>query len=85
MLLVYRYVMFFMQANTISPSKVAADADDKLFISTSCCVQALNNIWYDKLNPNQLRKRDQVALIAGFLSLGLLAPVVVKYRSKTEV
>jgi hypothetical protein len=41
--------------------KVAADAEDELFIATPCCVEAMNNIWYDKLHPKQT-KRDKLNL-----------------------
>jgi hypothetical protein len=65
--------------------KVAADARDELFIATPCCVEAINNIWYDKLHPDQTRKRDQLSLFFGFISLGLLAPVIVSYRTTEKV
>ncbi|CAF3948648.1 unnamed protein product, partial [Rotaria sp. Silwood2] len=61
--------------------QVASDAKDKLFIATSCCVQAMNNIWYDKIYPEQSRKRNGISMAIGFFSLGLLAPFVVNYRS----
>ncbi len=65
--------------------KVAADAKDKLFIATPCCVQAMNNIWYGKIHPQQKRKRNTVSMIVGFFSLGLLAPFVVNYRKGAGV
>ena len=65
--------------------KVAADAKDKLFIATPCCVQAMNNIWYGKIHPQQTRKRNTVSMIVGFFSLGLLAPFVVNYRKGAGV
>jgi hypothetical protein len=65
--------------------KVAADAQDKSFIATQCCVEAMYNIWYDKLHPDQTRKRDKLNLFVGFISLGFLAPVVVSYREAQEV
>ncbi|CAF1004363.1 unnamed protein product [Adineta steineri] len=68
----------------ISCLQIAANADDKLFVSHSCCVQALNNIWYDKLCPDQSKKRNRAALFIGFLSLGVLAPVLVEYRKESE-
>jgi hypothetical protein len=43
------------------------------------------NIWYDKLHPDQTRKRDKLNLFIGFISLGFLAPVVVSYREAQEV
>ncbi|CAF3973574.1 unnamed protein product, partial [Rotaria sordida] len=61
--------------------QVAADANDKLFIATPCCVQAMNNIWYDKIYPEQSRNRNRISMVIGFFSLGLLAPFVVNYRS----
>ncbi len=65
--------------------KVAADAQDKSFIATPCCVDAINNVWYDKLNPDQTRKRNKLSLFFGFISLGLLAPVIVSYRTTEKV
>jgi hypothetical protein len=64
--------------------KVAADAGDELFIATPCCVEAMNNIWYDKLYPKQT-KRDKLNLFFGFISLGLLAPNIVSYRTGEKV
>ena len=65
--------------------KVAANAKDKLFIATSCCVQAMNNIWFDKIHPEQSRKRDEIAMTLGIFSLGLLAPISVTYRQEIGV
>ncbi|CAF1276333.1 unnamed protein product [Rotaria magnacalcarata] len=61
--------------------QVAADAHDKLFIATPCCVQAMNNIWFDKIYPEQSRKRNNISMGLGFISLGLLAPFLVNYRN----
>jgi glycerol-3-phosphate acyltransferase PlsY len=65
--------------------KAAADAKDKLFIATPCCVQAMENIWFDKLNPEQSRTRDQVALTASVVTLGLTAPPFVTFRESKAV
>jgi hypothetical protein len=65
--------------------KVAADAGDKLFIATPCCVEAMNNIWYDKIHSDQTRKRDKLSLFIGFISIGFLAPIFVSYREAQEV
>lgn len=65
--------------------KVAAEAEDQLFISASCCVAAINNTWYDKLHPNQTRKRDILAMFCGLISLGLFAPFSVSYREVKKV
>lgn len=65
--------------------KVAADAEDKLFIASSCCVQAMQNIWYNKLHPDQSRKRNEVAMTIGFFSFGLLAPFLVNFRKVPKV
>ncbi len=65
--------------------KVAADAKDKLFIATPCCVEAMNNIWYDKLLPDQSRKRNRLALVVGFFSFGLAAPPFAAYRECKQV
>ncbi|CAF1520521.1 unnamed protein product, partial [Adineta steineri] len=69
----------------ISCLQIAANADNKLFLAHSCCVQSLNNIWYDKLYPDQSKKRNRAALFIGFLSFGLLAPVFVEYRKEPKV
>ena len=66
-------------------SKIAANADDKRFISHSCCVQAISNVWYDKLYPDQSKKRNRAALIVSFISFGLLAPLFVDYRKVPKV
>lgn len=42
----------------------------------------MNNAWYDKLWPEQTRKRDVLGLIAGVLSFGVLAPPFVTYRKE---
>jgi hypothetical protein len=65
--------------------KVAADAQDESFIARPCCVEAMNNIWYDKLHPDQTRKRDKLSLFIGFISIGLLAPIFVSYRESQKV
>ncbi|CAF1177771.1 unnamed protein product [Rotaria sp. Silwood1] len=65
--------------------QVAADAEDKLFIATSCCVQAMNNIWYDKIHAKQSRKRNYFFMGMGFFSSGLLAPFTVTYRTCPKV
>ncbi|CAF2882241.1 unnamed protein product [Rotaria sp. Silwood2] len=65
--------------------QVASDADDQLFIAEPTCVQAMNNIWYDKLHPEQTNYYQRLALFSGIISLGLLAPVFVKYRENKEV
>ena len=50
-----------------------------------CSVEAMNNIWYDKLRPEQRRKRDFLTMFIGFISFGLLAPVFVSYRESDKV
>ncbi|CAF4917950.1 unnamed protein product [Rotaria sp. Silwood1] len=60
--------------------QVASDADDKLFIATPCCVQTMNNIWFDKLHPEQITYSDRLKWFLSIISLGLLAPVIVAYR-----
>lgn len=42
----------------------------------------MNNAWYDKLWPEQKRKRDVLALTVGLFSLGVLAPPFVMYRKE---
>jgi hypothetical protein len=61
---------------------MAADADDKRFLAHSCCSRAIRNVWYDKLNPEQSRIQDQFCYLLAVLSLGLLAPWIVKFRTK---
>ncbi|CAF1069123.1 unnamed protein product [Adineta steineri] len=59
--------------------QVAADAQDKLFIATPCCAQAINNIWCHNIHPKQSNKRKEIAMAIAIFSLGLLAPPFVKY------
>jgi hypothetical protein len=66
-------------------SKVAADAKDKLFIATSCCVQAMNNVWYDKIHPQQSKTRNEISMAISFFTLGFLAPFIVTYRQGAGV
>lgn len=65
--------------------KVAADAEDQAFIATAACVQAVNNIWYNKLHPDQSSFAHKMALFTGFITLGLMAPFVVSYRQAKKV
>ncbi len=65
--------------------KVAADANDKLFIATPCSVQAMYNIWFDKIYPEQGRTRDLLALTTGFATFGLTAPPFVTFRECESV
>ncbi|CAF1144579.1 unnamed protein product [Didymodactylos carnosus] len=65
--------------------QVAVDADDKRFVAQSCCVQAMTNIWCDKMHLDQTKKRSKLALLLGFLSLGLLAPAMVRFRELCKV
>ncbi|UJR22717.1 hypothetical protein I4U23_025751 [Adineta vaga] len=69
----------------VSCLQVAAHAEDKLFIATSCCVQAMNNIWFNKIHPDQSRKRDELGLAIGFVSFGLLAPPLVNFRKTPKI
>ncbi|CAF1229932.1 unnamed protein product [Rotaria sordida] len=64
--------------------QVASDAQDKSFLSEPTCVQAMNNIWYDKLSPEQTSIRHRWGLLSGIVSLGLLAPFFVTYRESKE-
>ena len=59
--------------------KVAADADDKSFIATPCSVQAMENIWYDKMLPDNT-KSSPLSVILSILTFGLLAPAIITYR-----
>jgi hypothetical protein len=78
-------VFVFVRVKGFCILKVASDAKDKLFISTPCCVQAMDNIWYGKLHPQQSRQRNRVSMVIGFFSLGLLAPFMVNYRKGAGV
>jgi hypothetical protein len=76
--------LFVVNSHLLS-LKVAADADDKLFIAQPCCVQAINSAWFDKLHPNQTRIRDQLALFTGVVTCGLAAPLCVDYLQSDTV
>ncbi|CAF4055197.1 unnamed protein product, partial [Adineta steineri] len=65
--------------------QIAADAKDKLFIATPCCVQAMNNIWYKNIHHEQSNKRNGIAMAIGLFSLGLLAPFFVNYRDPPKI
>ncbi|CAF4758130.1 unnamed protein product, partial [Rotaria sp. Silwood1] len=60
--------------------QVASDANDKLFISTPSCVEAMRNVLYDKLYPEQTSTKNRGSLFIGFISLGLFASYLVQYR-----
>ncbi len=40
----------------------------------------MNNVWYDKIHPQQSKKRNEISMALGFFSFGLLAPFLVSYR-----
>ncbi|CAF1449983.1 unnamed protein product [Adineta steineri] len=65
--------------------QIAADAKDKLFIATPCCVQAMNNIWYKNIHHEHSNKRNELAMVIGVFSLGLLAPFFVNYRDPPKI
>ena len=71
--------------NKIGDIQVAADAKDRSFVAAPACVEAMYNIWYDKIHPNQSRKVDRLTLFLGLISLGLLAPPLVSYREYNQV
>ncbi|CAF4194603.1 unnamed protein product [Adineta steineri] len=60
--------------------QVAADAQDKLFIATPCCAQAMNNIWCHNIHLKQSNKRNEIAVPIAIFLLGLLALFLVTYR-----
>ncbi|CAF1206439.1 unnamed protein product, partial [Didymodactylos carnosus] len=60
--------------------QVAVAADSKRFVGQPCCGHTMANIWYDKLQPDQSKKRNKIQLLVGFLTFGLLAPFIVQYR-----
>ena len=59
---------------------MAADAGDKLFIARPCCVQAIKNVWNDKIDPDRSQGLGRLSTAIGFSSLGLLGPMFVSYR-----
>ncbi|CAF4602097.1 unnamed protein product [Rotaria sp. Silwood1] len=65
----------------VSCLQVASDAHDKSFIAEPACIQGMNNIWFDKLHPEQKTIMQKLALLAGVISLGFLAPSVVTFRN----
>lgn len=65
--------------------KVAADAKDRSFVAAPACTEAMYNIWYDKIHPNQAKFTDRLALFVAFITLGLAAPAFVTYREKKQV
>jgi hypothetical protein len=65
--------------------KVANDAQDELFIATKCCVQAMYNVWFDKIYLEQITIPDELGLAFGFVTLGLAAPLCVTYREFKQV
>ncbi|CAF1525888.1 unnamed protein product, partial [Adineta steineri] len=65
--------------------QIAADAKDKLFIATPCCVQAMNNMWYNNIHPEQSKKRNKLAMAIGVFSFGLLAPLWVTFRDPPPI
>ncbi|CAF1125625.1 unnamed protein product, partial [Didymodactylos carnosus] len=54
------------------------------FIDQSNCLQALHNIWYDKIYPDQSKKHSKPALVFGFITRGLLAPALIRFRQQRE-
>ena len=60
--------------------KVADAAQDKEFIATPCCVKAMENIWYDKIQPYGWSTGNLVAMVVSLASLGFLAPFVYRFR-----
>ncbi|CAF1094081.1 unnamed protein product [Adineta steineri] len=65
--------------------QIAADAQHKLFLATPCCVQAMNNIWYNNIYPKQSNKRNEIAMTIGIFSLGLLAPFFSTYQDHPTI
>ncbi len=82
---IYIYTYVFISIIAFCVFKVASHAADKLFIATPCCVQAMDNIWYNKIHPEVSKKRNEVSMTIGVFSLGLLAPFFVTYRQGKEV
>ena len=74
------FVFFALSLSLTNVFKVAADAGDKLFIARPCCVQAIKNVWNDKIDPDRSQGLGRLSTAIGFSSLGLLGPVFVNYR-----
>lgn len=45
----------------------------------------MNNIWYDKIDPEQKGLKYQLGIVLALLSFGLLAPVFLEYREDGQV
>ena len=43
----------------------------------------MKNVWNDKADPEQSRARVRLSTVAGFVSLGVFAPLFIKYRAET--
>lgn len=65
----------------VSCLQVAVDADDKSFVGQPCCDQLLNNIWYDKIEPNQ-SSSQYLQILLSICTFGLLAPALVSFRKQ---
>lgn len=58
---------------------MAIASKSKLFINTDCFHQVLNRIWYNKLSRTKKSFFWYLRCAIAFLSLGLLAPVIIPY------
>lgn len=67
------------------PFKVAASANAQLFIASPACVHAMNNIWYDKIRPDQDNQLHLFRFFWAIVSFGLLAPISLEYRKNEKV
>jgi hypothetical protein len=45
----------------------------------------MNNIWYNKIQPPHITLKNEIGLMVGVLSFGLLAPFIITYRQPPEV
>ena len=61
------------------------DANSRRFASHPCCRQAVNSIWYDKLDSDQFHLRYYIGQLIGLWTLGLLAPFIVRFRTVEQV
>jgi len=56
-----------------------------MFIARPCCVQAMDNIWYDKIYSEDLGTTNEALLTICFLTFGFFAPFLVSYRKGAQV
>ncbi|CAF0820629.1 unnamed protein product [Adineta steineri] len=63
----------------ITCMQVAISSESKLFINTDCFSQVLKRIWYNKISHTDNSFLWMMRFIISFLTLGLLAPLMMSY------